>query len=342
MTVLWVGGVGGMEADLVRREGVRFETIPAGQIHGISLSALPRNAWQLARGFLAARKLLRKFHPDALFFTGGYLAVPMALASRLSQVGKRLLFVPDIEPGWALKTLAHFADVVAITVEESRSFFPQHPDVTVTGYPMRAGLQAWTKEDARAIFALHENLPVLLVMGGSKGAHSINQALFTVLPELVKTVQVLHLSGNLEWALVERHRRSLPIEMQSRYRAYPYLHKEMGAALLSADLAVSRAGASTLGEYPMFGLPAILVPYPYTWRYQRVNAQYLVNQGAAMLVDDADLANSLLPTVQTLLADRVKLAGMASSMRKLAHPQAAATIAAQLIKLASAETDGRH
>ena len=115
--MLWVGGAGGMEADLVKREGVRFEAIPAGQVHGVSLRALPGNLWQLGRGFLAARRILRKFRPDVLLFTGGYLAVPMAFAARLLRQGKSLLFVPDIEPGWALKTLARFADQIALSVE---------------------------------------------------------------------------------------------------------------------------------------------------------------------------------------------------------------------------------
>ena len=315
--VLWVGGAGGMEADLVKREGVRFEVIPAGQVHGVSLRALPGNLWQLGRGFLAARRVLRKFRPDVLLFTGGYLAVPMAFAARLLRQGKSLLFVPDIEPGWALKTLARFADEIALSVEDSRAFFSSHPNVKVTGYPLRPGLAALSRSQARALFALRDDLPVLLVMGGSKGSHSINQALQAVLPELLKQVQVIHLSGNLEWALVEHSRNRLPVELQTRYRPYPYLHNEMGAALQAANLVVSRAGASTLGEYPLFGLPAILVPYPYAWRYQRVNAKYLEKHGAAIVVEDQDLAGQLLPALQDLLSDREKREAMRVRVERL-------------------------
>ena len=134
-----------------------------------------------------------------------------------------------------------------------------------------------------------------MVWAAVKAPRSINQALQAILPELLQQAQVLHLSGSLEWALVERSRSGsrLPVELQARYRAYPYLHEEMGAALQAADLVVSRAGASVLGEYPLFGLPAILVPYPYAWRYQQVNAQYLVQHGAAVLLEDADLAGQL-------------------------------------------------
>jgi len=334
ISVLWVGSIGGMEADLVKRAGVRFEAIPAGQVHGISLRSLPGNLWRLLRGFFAARRILRKFRPDVLFFTGGYLAVPVALASRLLRQGKSLLYVPDIEPGWALKTLARFAHQIALTVEDSRKYFMGHPNVVVSGYPLRPGLQAWNKAEARAVFALREDLPVVLFLGGSKGAHSLNQALQAVLPELLRQVQVLHISGNLEWALVEKSRNSLPVELQARYRPYPYLHKEIGAALQAADLVVSRAGASVLGEYPYFGLPAILVPYPYAWRYQRVNGQYLASKGAAVLLDDADLGEQLLPKVLELLANRERREAMRAALKALARPQAATEIAGLLQNLA--------
>ncbi len=334
ISVLWVGSIGGMEADLVKRTGVRYEAIPAGQVHGIRLRSLPGNLWRLLRGFFTARGILRRFRPDVLFFTGGYLAVPVALAARLLRQGKNLLYVPDIEPGWALKILARFAHQIVLTVEDSRKFFMRHPNIVVCGYPLRPGLQAWNKAEARAVFALREDLPVILFLGGSKGAHSINQALQAVLPELLRQMQVLHISGNLEWALVEKSRNSLPVELQARYRPYPYLHKEIGAALQAADLVVSRAGASVLGEYPLFGLPAILVPYPYAWRYQRVNGQYLANKGAAVLLDDADLGKQLLPKVLELLANRERREAMRAALKALARPQAATEIAGLLLDLA--------
>jgi UDP-N-acetylglucosamine--N-acetylmuramyl-(pentapeptide) pyrophosphoryl-undecaprenol N-acetylglucosamine transferase len=129
--------------------------------------------------------------------------------------------------------------------------------------------------------ALHLDpaLPVLLVFGGSKGARSINRALLEALPGLLPEMQVLHISGNLDWPEVEAARSALSTgeaaAWAERYHAFPYLHDEMGAALAAADLVVARAGASTLGEFPALGLPAILVPYPHAWRYQKVNADYL-------------------------------------------------------------------
>ena len=358
LDALWVGGEGGMEARLVERAGVPFKAIPAAGVHGVGLRTLPGNLWQLGRGTRAARHILAGFKPDALFFTGGYVAVPMALAGASMHIPS-LLYVPDIEPGLALKTLARFADRIAVTADDSFHYFrssplrppsaslrdaSQSPEVGrgdggegrlfLTGYPTRPALARWNRDEARRTLNLTGEAPVLLVAGGSKGARSINTAVLESLPALLEKAQVVHISGELDWPVVEENARSLTAEQAARYHAYPYLHEEMGAALAAADLAVSRAGASTLGEYPLFGLPAILVPYPYAWRYQKVNADYLVRQGAAVMLEDAHLQERLLPAVLGLLGDISKLTSMRTAMQSLSHPRAAEEIGRGLLALA--------
>ena len=319
-----------MEAGLVNRNGIAFRAIPAAGIHGVGLRALPRNLWQLGRGLSASRRILDEFKPDGLFFTGGYVAVPMALAGRKVP---SLLYVPDIEPGLALKTLARFADKIAITNEASAAYF-NHPErLSVTGYPTRAELNKWGRDEARQILHLTGEAPVLLVFGGSKGARSINNALWENLPALLEKAQVIHLTGELDWPAVEERTQGLARDRAGRYHAFPYLHEEMGAALAAADLVVSRAGASTLGEYPLFGLPAILVPYPYAWRYQKVNAGYLEEHGAAVMVEDGQLHDQLLPIVNDLFEHTQKLAAMKKAMQHLSQPQAAADIGRELLAL---------
>lgn len=327
LDVLWVGGEGGMEARLVERTGTPFRAIPAAGLHGVGARQLPRNLWRLGRGYLAARRILREFWPDVLFFTGGYLAGPVALAGRRIPT---LLYTPDIEPGLALKFLARFADCIATTTPESRAYFPTRKTVVTTGYPVRRSLGKWDRASGRAALGLREDAPVLLVTGGSRGARSINQAILTHLPALLEITQVVHVSGELDWPMVENKAKEIA---SPRYRAFPYLHEEMGAALAAADLVLSRAGASTLGEYPLFGLPAILVPYPYAWRYQKVNADYLVRQDAAVMIEDGELTARLLPTLRSLLEDSPRLEAMRLAMKRLHRPQAAMEIARQLLAL---------
>jgi UDP-N-acetylglucosamine:LPS N-acetylglucosamine transferase len=336
LQVLWVGGDGGMEADLVKREGIRFEAIPAAGVHGVGLRALPGNLWQLSRGFFFSRRILRKFQPDVLFYTGGYVAVPMALAARLFSHSRSVLYIPDIEPGQAIKTIARFSDTLALTVTESGDFFPKHPSKVVTGYPLRPGIDRWTVDNARSFFALPEQMPVLMVFGGSRGAHSINLALVSALSELLEEMQVIHISGKLDWPMIEQVRSKLSKEQLNRYRPFPYLYDEIGAAMRLADLAVTRAGASILGELPVFGLPAIVVPYPHAWRYQRVNASYLVRREAAELLDDALLGDQLVVRIRALMADDTRRQRMSHAMRGIAEPSASARIAGLLSELGMA------
>ena len=321
-----------MEADLVRRAGIPFNSIPAAGVHGVGLRALPGNTWRLLQGTLASRRILRQFRPDVLLFTGGYVAVPMAVAGRGIPT---LLYVPDIEPGLALKVLARFATAIGLTAENSRSYFKFNPHCVVTGYPTRPDMQVWETQPARTHLNLLADQPVLLVFGGSKGARSLNRAVLAVLPQLLEKTQVLHISGNLDWPEVETAWKALPSEIASRYHPYAYLHEDMGAALASANLVVSRAGASTLGEFPQYGLPAILVPYPYAWRYQHVNADYLVQNGAAMVIRDEKLSTDLLPGIQNLFDEPTRLESMSRAMRALAQLQAADKLAGLVRQLAS-------
>lgn len=313
-----------MEETLVKQAGIEFAAIPAAGIHGVGLKSLPGNIVKLCAGFFASRKILRSFKPDVLFFTGGYTAFPMAVAAfRYPQ----LLFVPDIEPGMALKALTRFADTIAVICEESRKYFPKNKRIAVTGYPTRKNLKSWTCDEAKNTLNLSSVKPVLFVFGGSKGARSINQAVTSNLEQLLSMCQIIHVTGELDWEKVQEVRESIDPAIAADYHITPYLHEEMGAAFCSADLVVSRAGASTLGELPLFGLPAILVPYPHAWRYQKVNAGYLVNKGAAFMIQDENIKERIVPTVRKLIENREELTLMKKNMSSLAAPEAARNIA---------------
>lgn len=336
LETLWVGGEGGMEEELVKREGISYRSVPAAGVHGVGLRALPGNIAKLTRGVLESRRILRDFKPDVLFFTGGFVAAPMAVAGRNIPT---VLYVPDIEPGLALKFLSNFSDIVTVTAPDSKKYFSRPERLILTGYPLRADLSSWSREKATQHFGLakppvgNPAKPTLLVTGGSKGARSINMAVLNHLEELLDIAQIIHLTGSLDWPIVEKAVQALPVQLRSQYHAMPYSH-EMGAALAAADLVVSRAGASTLGEYPFFGLPAVLVPYPYAWRYQKVNADYLAEQNAAVILQDELLEDRLLPVVKDILMNENKREAMRAALKKLSNPNAAKVIASQLVKLA--------
>jgi undecaprenyldiphospho-muramoylpentapeptide beta-N-acetylglucosaminyltransferase len=335
--VLWVGGEGGMEASLVRRSDVRFTAVPAAGVHGVGLRVLPGNIWRLLRGVFAARNVIKDYRPDVIFFTGGYVAIPVALAG--SGIPKAV-YVPDIEPGLALRVVSRMAAKVMVTSDRARDFYPRRKDVVVTGYPTRPEFLEHVSKEGPGL-DLDSGQPVLLVFGGSRGARSINRALWQILPDLLEATQIVHITGELDWPDVERIQAELPSHLASNYHPFAYLHEEMGTALGAADLVVSRAGAATMGEFPLFGLPSILVPYPHAWRYQKVNAEHLVAKGAAVSLMDENLGDQLLPTILDLIKDRNRLQAMSVAAQRLANPDAAASIAAELLSLAQ-EKGGRH
>ena len=146
------------------------------------------------------------------------------------------------------------------------------------------------------------------------------------LNELLEVAQIIHITGSLDWNVIEKAVQELPAHLQPRYHAMPYSH-EMGAALAAAALVLARAGASSLGEYHFFGLPAVFVPYPYAWRYQKVNADFLAERYAAVILQDELLKDKLLPVIKDLLLNNKKLEAMRAAMKKLSRPNAASVIA---------------
>lgn len=324
-----------MERGLVEREGVDFLAIQAGGLHGVGAAKAAKNSLRLARGASRAFGIVRQFKPDVVLLTGGFVGVPVSLAARAQNVPS-LVYLPDIEPGSAVKLMTRFATKVATTTEASAAFIPK-TKMVVTGYPVRQAFAGADCAAARAKFGILPDEKMLLVFGGSKGARNINRALTAQIGEVLKLCKVVHVTGAGDFAEVSAIRQGLSDAQKNRYRVFEYLHEEMAEVMAAADLAVCRAGASALGELPYVGLPAILVPYPYAWRYQRVNAEYLQNRGAAVMLMDEnlnDLQTGLAAQASQLLNDTARLSAMRNAALGLARKDAAMEIARTLVALA--------
>jgi UDP-N-acetylglucosamine--N-acetylmuramyl-(pentapeptide) pyrophosphoryl-undecaprenol N-acetylglucosamine transferase len=270
--------------------------------------------------------LIRRFKPDALLMTGGWPALPATLAGWLRGI-PIVIYQPDLEPGSTIKIVSRIARKIAANSPDSVHFFPEGKAVPC-GYPLRSELvllsEAGDKALARTHFGLDADRPVLLVFGGSKGTGALNNAVLDHLPGLLESAQVIHITGAEHWnklqSVIDTYRGAA-------YHPYPYLHSdEMGLALAAADLVVSRAGASTLGEYPLFGLPAVLVPLARAWGYQETNADYLVKLGGAIRLDETRLADDFQDTITGLLADPKRLTAMGQAMRSLRRMDSAQAV----------------
>ena len=327
--ILWVGSRSGLEETLLAQYQLPYKSISAAGIHGIDILSLPKNFLQLFKGWRESKAIIHDFKPHVIFFTGGYLGVPMSAAA---QNIPSVVFIPDIEPGQALKIIMRSANSIAVSTDQSLPYIHEKEKIKITGYPLRKEVKKWKRKKSRTHFNIPMHSKVLLVFGGSKGARSINQALMPILNKLVRDMHVIHITGVDNWKDVQSIRES-DIELESpNYHVFPFLQEDMGAAFAAADLAVCRAGASTIGELPYFGLPAIMVPYPHAWHYQHQNAEYLVNKGGAEIIEDENLSAVLYKKIIEIISDRKKLGGMRKNMQELVVIDAEQSIANLLLE----------
>jgi UDP-N-acetylglucosamine--N-acetylmuramyl-(pentapeptide) pyrophosphoryl-undecaprenol N-acetylglucosamine transferase len=324
--LLYLHGPSRRDHEVMAHAGIEHRQLDVGPIYGTAPHRLAFNLLRLGRATGQAASALRRFKADAVLATGGYVSAPAVLAARLSGVPV-VLYLPDASPGLAVRALAPLATRIALSFPITRQYFKGSKAI-VTGYPVRREFLEADKERARAAYSLRDDLPVVMVMGGSQGAQSLNLAVSDGLEPLLHHAQLIHLCGESDEQHLRAQRARLDDSIRSRYHLFRYLHRGVADAMAACDLMVCRAGASTLAELPILGLPAILVPGTFAGGHQEKNADFLVDEGGAIKVPDVQLSQgALLPAVLSLLEDRAKLAEMAAEMRRLARPEAAANIA---------------
>lgn len=325
---LYLGRANSVEEQLAQRAQIRFESIETGQVRGKAPWTMARSLWRMYRSVGSTRAVIRDFKPTAIFVTGGYVSAPVIWAGAAEKIPS-VIYLPDLEPGWAIRATARWATRVAVSFPQVEKHFAPGKAVT-TGYPVRAEFFNVDQVKARARFHLEPNTRTLAIFGGSTGAHHINRVTVANLVQLSQWAQVIHFTGRNDESWVNAQVAQLSSDLRSRVRVFGYLDDDLPHALAAADLVVARAGAATLAEFPALGLPAILVPGPFAGVHQQQNAQFLVAHGAAVIVKDAALETALLPTVEKLLNAPEQLKSMSAAMRKLAQPHAAENIVALL------------
>jgi UDP-N-acetylglucosamine--N-acetylmuramyl-(pentapeptide) pyrophosphoryl-undecaprenol N-acetylglucosamine transferase len=326
--VRWFGPADRGERARVEAFGLAFEEIPAAAVRGKGPVKVAKGLWQLLRGTLKSLRRMRAFAPDVVFSTGGYGSFPCSVAARLL-LKPLVVYLPDVEPGWAVRAEKRLATRIATTTDAALAHLPRKR-TTVTGYPVRREYFELTRDGARAQLGISGTERVLVVAGATQGAHAINEAVFKGLRGLVEDMVVYHATGAADYDDAAGFKSELGPDLAPRYHVAAF-RDDLPAIMVAADLAVMRAGASTMGELPAAGLPAILVPATYAGGHQRANAEWLGRAGAAVIVDETDL-RSLCDRVMNLMNDDERRAAMSAAARRVAQPDAAAAIAAIVVE----------
>jgi UDP-N-acetylglucosamine--N-acetylmuramyl-(pentapeptide) pyrophosphoryl-undecaprenol N-acetylglucosamine transferase len=323
----WLGGHRGLEAGLVRAAGIPFRRLALRSLRTVDRDVhLVLDPLRLAASVPQAAAILARARPDAIFTTGGYVAVPTLLAAAPLGIPV-VLWDGNVVPGRSVRVTARLADVLAVSFGATcAALAGAARPCYVTGTPIRDTRQV-DRAAARERLDVPAGARVLLVFGGSQAVRRFNAAVAEALPRLVERVYVIHVTGDDGYGEALSGRESLPEDVRARYRPYPFLRDEMLPALAAADLVVGRAGSSTLAEVAALGLPMVVVPYPHAAGHQRANARVLADAGAARLVDDADFDAAALLDAAAILDDPDAHVRMSAAARGLGRPGAAAAVA---------------
>jgi UDP-N-acetylglucosamine--N-acetylmuramyl-(pentapeptide) pyrophosphoryl-undecaprenol N-acetylglucosamine transferase len=314
--VVFAGTPRGLESRLVPRSGHQLVLLPILPLNGVGALRALRGLLALPGGMLRAAALVRRLRPAAVLGVGGYAGGPVTLAAALLGV-RTVILEPNAKPGFTNRVLRPFVDVCACAYEEARAEFGARG--VLTGNPVRDGFAALPQRAPA--------LPVsLLVFGGSQGSRVLNDAVLEALPGLPgpDELRIVHQTGEAQRERVaEGYRRA------GREAEVVAFLDDMPQRFAQADLVLSRSGATTCAELTVAGKASLLVPFALAADdHQRINARALQAQGAALMIEEKELASGRLAAeLSAILARPERLQAMAEAARALGRPDAAARVA---------------
>ncbi len=342
----YVGSQNGVEKGLVEAAGIPFVGVQSGKLRrAASLRGLLTlknitDAFRVPVGIGQAMGEVRRFRPDVVLATGGYVSVPPVIAAGLLR-RPVLIHEQTVQIGLANQIAARFAARIALTFEGAASELPPglRRKTFVTGNPVRQAIFGGDKERAVRRFGFDptdDALPTVYVTGGAQGAQSINRAVEAILPDLLTVCRVVHQCGKQDGERMAEVWSALPTTLQRHYHVVPFVGGEIADIFALADLVVGRSGAGTVTEVAAVGKPALFIPLvPTGGDEQTRNARRSVEAGAAVLLPSKDLDGSrLLSEIQALLSDPARLKAMGEAARTLATPNAAHDLAQAVLEMA--------
>jgi UDP-N-acetylglucosamine--N-acetylmuramyl-(pentapeptide) pyrophosphoryl-undecaprenol N-acetylglucosamine transferase len=319
---LFVGTPEGLESRAVPKAGFDIELIKAGKLKKMPLGARLTAVGLAPRALLSARRILKSFDPDVVVGAGGYVSAPAGLAAKLSNVPVVLLEQNSI-PGFTNRTLARMADRVAIAFAEAEEYLPEGR-AELLGNPLRKDLVRRLAERRQRLPRRAGGPTRLLVLGGSQGARAINDAMAKAAPLLGRLdVEITHQTGQADRPWVEAAYRRWDVDAT----VHAFID-DMAEVYAGSDLGLCRAGATTIAELTLCGLPAVLVPFPHAADdHQRHNARALELGGGAVCLEQREMtAVRLVEEIAALAGDPDRLEAMSEALGRMARPDAAAAV----------------
>ncbi|MDO4621349.1 MAG: undecaprenyldiphospho-muramoylpentapeptide beta-N-acetylglucosaminyltransferase [Eubacteriales bacterium] len=295
--ISYIGSYNGMEKQLIEAEGIPYYGIATGKLRRYMDIKNFTDPFRVLKGIVEARRLIRRLKPDVVFSKGGFVAVPVVLASGKQHV-PTLIHESDMTPGLANRICIPYATKVCCNFPETAANIPNQKAV-VTGTPLRAELLKGDAEKGRAFTGLTADKPVILVMGGSLGSVNVNNSIRGALDELLKNFQIVHLCG--------KDHLDADLEGTEGYRQYEYIREELPDLFAMCDYVISRAGANAICELLALAKPNILIPLSAQASRgdQILNAHSFEKQGFSIVLEEENLTKeTLLDAVEKLTVNK--------------------------------------
>ena len=332
--ILFVGTEKGIESEIVPKYGYELKTVTVqGFKRKIDVDNIKR-VFKLFKGLEQSRKVVKKFKPDVVIGTGGYVSGPVLFNAAMSKV-PTVVHEQNSFPGVTNKILAKMVTRVLTSFEDSHQRFPEgtREKLVLTGNPLRKEILVARKSAARRTLGITEDKKMVLCYGGSGGSRKINDAMKLVVRNMVKDdVAFIFATGK---PYFEKFMNSIEdLNLKPYQKVVPYL-EDMANALAASDLVIGSAGAISLAEITALGKPSIIIPKAYTAEnHQEYNAKSIENQGAGVAILEKNLTpESLNEAVTKLLGNKEELLEMANRSKEIGKPEAIDLIYNEIIKI---------
>jgi UDP-N-acetylglucosamine--N-acetylmuramyl-(pentapeptide) pyrophosphoryl-undecaprenol N-acetylglucosamine transferase len=326
---LYVGTTKGLEADIVPKAGMPMSYIDvSGFKRSISLDNI-KVIYRFIAACIQSRRLIKEFKPDIVIGTGGYVAAPIVYVASKMNI-PTIIHEQNAIPGLTNIFLSRYASTIAISFPESKKMFPKAKNIIITGNPRASAVVTADKEKGLAFLNFDSSLPLVVVLGGSRGAKVINDAMNDWLSNKEQLpFRIVFVTGSVNYNRFKE-------KASENIRIYPFIYN-MPEVLACADLVIGRAGATFLAEITSLGIPSILIPSPYvTNNHQVHNAMALKDKGAAMVIPENEVSGKKLKqAVLRLIQNSFVLEEYKNAAKKLGKRDAANIFRLEIEKLIS-------
>lgn len=308
--ISYIGSYDGIEKQLIEELGIPYYGISSGKLRRYFDLKNFTDPFRVLKGFSEAKKLLKQLKPDVIFSKGGFVTVPVVIAAKSFKI-PAVIHESDMTPGLANKLCIPFASKVCCNFPETVNSLPKEK-AALTGTPIRRELMDGNSDAARLFCGFTSEKPVILIIGGSLGAASVNENIRKILPELLKEFQVIHLCG--------KGKTSEELNGLPGYVQFEYIKEELPDLFALADLVISRAGANAICELLALHKPSLLIPLSAKASRgdQILNARSFERQGYSMVLEEEEITEEkLLASIRELYANRGKYVKAMSDSRSV-------------------------